>query len=232
MIKRPRGAARSARHPVKVEVVGSNPIEGAGWIKVECVGWAWARPGGCNPPASEHCRFNSCPTHSPRSDPPGPLPGPALSPRRPGRQTGKAASLRGWCVWVRLPPRPPTADRPVVQRPGRLSYKQDIAGSNPAGTTPPRSAGIAGGPRLDDPHGLLVQQQDACLASRRSGCDSPAVHSHVRKVAGYGWPGPVANGCARKGVRVRIPRLPLDRREPRKGYPKPATGPAREAGER
>jgi hypothetical protein len=26
----PRGAARSARHPVKVEIVGSNPIGGAG----------------------------------------------------------------------------------------------------------------------------------------------------------------------------------------------------------
>ncbi len=30
-----------------------------------------------------------------------------------------------------------------------------------------------------------------------------------RKAAGYGWPGLVANECARKGVRVRIPRLPL-----------------------
>ena len=30
-----------------------------------------------------------------------------------------------------------------------------------------------------------------------------------RKVAGYGWPGPGANGCARKGVRVRLPCLPL-----------------------
>lgn len=31
-----------------------------------------------------------------------------------------------------------------------------------------------------------------------------------RKVAGYGWPGLVASECAREGVRVRIPRLPLD----------------------
>ena len=29
----PRGAARSARHPVKVEIVGSNPIGGAEWIE-------------------------------------------------------------------------------------------------------------------------------------------------------------------------------------------------------
>ena len=30
-----------------------------------------------------------------------------------------------------------------------------------------------------------------------------------RKVAGYGWPGLGANECARMGVRVRIPCLPL-----------------------
>ena len=29
----PCGAAWSARHPVKVEIVGSNPIEGAGWME-------------------------------------------------------------------------------------------------------------------------------------------------------------------------------------------------------
>lgn len=28
------------------------------------VGWAWACPGGRNPPAFGHCRFDSCPTHS------------------------------------------------------------------------------------------------------------------------------------------------------------------------
>lgn len=74
----PRGAARSARHPVTVEIVGSNPIEDAFfmtryaiwqsneaqifvilWIRFPpvplkniCVGWALARPRGCNPPAS------------------------------------------------------------------------------------------------------------------------------------------------------------------------------------
>jgi hypothetical protein len=37
------------------------------------------------------------------------------------------------------------------------------------------------------------------------------VSKAVRKAAGYGWPGLVASECARKGVRVRIPRLPLDR---------------------
>jgi hypothetical protein len=30
----PRGAARSARHPVKVEIVGSNPIGGAGVVQI------------------------------------------------------------------------------------------------------------------------------------------------------------------------------------------------------
>ena len=32
----------------------------------------------------------------------------------------------------------------------------------------------------------------------------------LRKVAGYGWPGLGANECARMGVRVRIPCLPLE----------------------
>lgn len=59
-----------------------------------------------------------------------------------GTLTGIAATttLRAvpgaWCLWVRIPPVLLTAIRPVVQRPGRLSYTQDGAGSSPAGTTP------------------------------------------------------------------------------------------------
>jgi hypothetical protein len=41
-----------------------------------------------------------------------------------------------------------------------------------------------------DRHGLLVQRKDAWLATRRSGFDSPVVHSGMDefdwKVAGYG----------------------------------------------
>lgn len=120
----------------------------------------------------------------------GSTPRPAtLSSESPGRQTGKAASLRGWCLWVRLPLR--RLHRPVVQRPGRLPHTQDGAGSSPAGTTRfPRSAGVTAaclrgreavrvrvpsGPLVRG-WGLLVQQQDACPACGRSGCDSPAVH--------------------------------------------------------
>lgn len=35
-----------------------------------------------------------------------PMPVTSADSRRPGRQTGKAASMRCWCVWVRLPSRP------------------------------------------------------------------------------------------------------------------------------
>jgi hypothetical protein len=78
---------RSARHPVTVEIVGSNPIEDAetaryaigkaaklkpSWsvgstptrvIETSCVGWALACLGDCNPPAFGHWRFDSVPTH-------------------------------------------------------------------------------------------------------------------------------------------------------------------------
>ena len=86
---RPRGAVRSARHPVKVEIMGSNPIGDASttwhgtptgratdfkrpwlWVRLppvllttKCVGWALASPGGCNPPACGLWRFNSVPAH-------------------------------------------------------------------------------------------------------------------------------------------------------------------------
>jgi hypothetical protein len=31
----------------------------------------------------------------------------------------------------------------------------------------------------------------------------------IWKVAGYGWPGRIANACSLRGMRVRIPHLPL-----------------------
>src|SRR2546428_13161079 len=86
--KCPRGAARSARHSVTVEIVGSNPIEDAEgtlhgtqtrqsgqaqtlvtlWVRfppvqLECVGWAWASLDACKASAIWLCRFNSCSTH-------------------------------------------------------------------------------------------------------------------------------------------------------------------------
>ena len=64
-----------------------------------------------------------------------------------------------------------------------------------------------------DRHGLLVQRKDAWLATRRSGFDSPVVHSFTDrldwKVAGYGWPGRTANAVSLRGMGVRIPCLPL-----------------------
>ena len=40
--------------------VGSTPSRAT---STTCVGWALAGPSGCNPPAFELCRFNSCPAH-------------------------------------------------------------------------------------------------------------------------------------------------------------------------
>ena len=61
--------------------------------------------------------------------------------------------------------------------------------------------------------GLLVQRDDTCLASRKSGFDSPAVHSvslegrqpdTVRRAA-------VLTRAPHQGIRVRLPGLPLQR---------------------
>ena len=78
----PRGVARSTRHPVTVEIGGSNPLgdafrsrrasdrTGRSVCSVESlrVGWALASPGGRNPPALRLWRFNSVPTHFRSSD--------------------------------------------------------------------------------------------------------------------------------------------------------------------
>src|SRR5436305_13284174 len=44
----PGGPARSGRHALNVEIMGSNPIQGT----ERRVGWALASPSGCNPPAT------------------------------------------------------------------------------------------------------------------------------------------------------------------------------------
>ncbi len=61
--------------------------------------------------------------------------------------------------------------------------------------------------------GPLVQREDAWFAPRQSGFDSPAVHLrelHLRKVAGYGWPGRFAKPCDLRVMWVQIPCLPLN----------------------
>ena len=85
-------------------------------------------------------------------------------------------------------------------------------------------------------HGRLVQREDAWLATRRSGFDSPAGplkvmgswsngttppwrggnpssilggSTHLRKVAGDGSPGRFAKPCGFTAMWVQIPRLPL-----------------------
>lgn len=91
--------------------------------------------------------------------------------KRPGRQTGKAASLRGWCLWVRLPPRPSVSSSRF-----RGTFVPWSSGTTPGphpgngGSTPPGTTRRIG-------HGRLVKRNDAWLATRRSGFDSPAVHS-------------------------------------------------------
>ena len=71
---RPRGAAWSARHPVKVEAVGSNPIGDAFETRVE-----------------SRCFCSRLLTLSPR------LFGTV-------RQPGRATKFKTWWMWVRLPP--------------------------------------------------------------------------------------------------------------------------------
>ncbi len=76
---RPRRAVWSARHPVKVEATGSNPVGGAG-----------RKARDSRPETGGRFKFTS--SYSLRPD------------SRHGTQTGKAAKLKPWCLWVRLPP--------------------------------------------------------------------------------------------------------------------------------
>ncbi len=154
---------------------------------------ARARPGRwCStlPPATA-LRVGRCPAESHKLGPLGSTPRPAtLVSESPGRQTGKAAGLRGRCLWVRLPPRrlrivPSSSgqDACLTHRiaqvrvlPGRLGFlgPQVLRAARLRGREAVRVR-LPGGP-FGWRDGLLVQQQDACLARRRSGCDSPAVH--------------------------------------------------------
>ncbi len=120
----------------------------------------------------------------------GSTPRPAPLGLWPGRQTGKAASPRGWCLCGFdshlgdcIVPSSSGQDACITRRraqvrvlPGRLgSFGPQVLR---------RHASVVGRrfgfeSRADlwfEEEGLLVQQQDACLARRRSGCDSPAVH--------------------------------------------------------
>jgi hypothetical protein len=70
------------------------------------------------------------------------------------------------CLWVRIPPvllEVKRVQRPVVQWQRHLSYKEGTGVRLPPG-------------RFDE-IGLLVQRKDAWPATRRSGFDSPVVHS-------------------------------------------------------
>ncbi len=100
-------------------------------IKISCVGWASASPGGCKPPAFGYWRFNSVPTHSGcdldifqaggcsigphKADFPVRVRGLGLF-LRAGRRSAEPHKLGGW---VRLPC--PQLDE--VQRPGRQTGK-------------------------------------------------------------------------------------------------------------
>lgn len=111
----------------------------------------------------------------------------------PGRQTGQSRRSER-PVSAGSTPAPATLHLvPSPSGQGTRLTNGQIAGSSPAGTTALLSTCAC--------LGLLVQWQDTGLANRRSGFDSPAVHSNrngrtKRKAAGYGSPGPAANGCA------------------------------------
>src|SRR5215210_6923616 len=55
----------------------------------------------------------------------------------------------------------------------------------------------------------MCQGWRVCLANRLRWVRFPP-SPLIRKVAGYGWPGRGANAVSRRGMRVRLPHLPLD----------------------
>ena len=57
----PERASSCGRHPLTVEIAGSNPASGTD--KRRRVGWALASLGGRNPPVCGLWRFNSSPRH-------------------------------------------------------------------------------------------------------------------------------------------------------------------------
>jgi hypothetical protein len=129
----------------------------------------------------------------------------------------------------RSPSRGPMATTPLLQR--------GNGGSTPSGTIRSISSLIHDGPRVFRQHPFLVRRgtefdsrADLGCFSIHMGCWSngktPGLQPGDRgstprwstlgtnrrkwKVAGYGWPGRTANAVSPRGMRVRIPCLPLD----------------------
>lgn len=96
---------------------------------------------------------------------------------RPSRQTGKAASSRDWCVWVRLPPRLLATSRGPAAR--LLVHIQ----ATMVQLHPGRMRGEPGNSR----NGPVVQRNDTALAWRRTGFDSRRVQSRSGAVSSA-WP--------------------------------------------
>lgn len=118
-----------------------------------------------------------------------------------------------------------------VPRAAKLPCKQIVVGSIPTVSTP----NWAARPRGRRRHGMseigvqfpggplhegLMVREDSRSAVAQAGWwtardgpggpgSTPGESTRIRKVAGYGWPDRGANAAPRKGIRVRIPCLPL-----------------------
>jgi hypothetical protein len=141
-----------------------------------------------------------CPVEPHKLQAPGATPGPAT-----GRRQRKTTTTTGYAnrksggvespviLWVRLPPRSIRLTA-KVQSPRSKGRKHKTAAD--AFSLSFRLWTLDLGLWTLQP-GLLVKREDAWLATRKSGFDSPAVHwvlcalhgARERKVAGYGWPG-------------------------------------------
>ncbi len=168
----------SGRHPVTVENTGSSPVGSAS-------------------PVEQRSARRSDTAEAVGSNPTGRIGGSrgaAWSARHPDngtvRQCGRAAELKPWRVSVRI--------RPVLMLGPSSFVLCPVSRELLFQVREPDQQTKDKGPRTKDQLGLLVQQEDAALARRRSGCNSPAVHCQEvgeRRSAGLGS----------RTTRVRIP---------------------------
>jgi hypothetical protein len=132
-------------------------------------------------------QVGQCPVEPHKFRPPGATPGPATYGRvRKPWESDQVESLV--ILWVRFPPRLlhlipwsngddtclTCRERRFNSVRGHWCWSVSVPGARLLGREEDRVQ-FPDGP-LDELNGLLVQREDACPASRRSGFDSPAVH--------------------------------------------------------
>ncbi len=135
-----------------------------------------------------------------------PCPQLSLSNERewPGRQIGKAASMRCWCLWVRIPSRPLDSCLVLVRDDINVPWSNGRApglhpgdgGSIPSGMTVGVGSEMGCWSNGKTPG---LQPGDRGSTPRRSTLSlSLSLGVSKRKAAGYGWPGLTAKECAQR----------------------------------